>query len=425
MNILAYKYNRFLIFLLATSPFLSYFFATVLNTDFSRVFQLLSYIGVFLIFTFKDLRSTLTIPKYLVFYLLFTLYVFYSDFILLGRDFEIKYLFSNRLISALSIMFIIENFSISKKYYDFIFRLSKYILIIAFVVIVYQAGFDSGFLRNTINEAENTKFIPESEIRMKSIYSYNGYLSFGLGFLPILIWIIEGLYKDGKKVLVWIFMAIIYAFLSRARWLMVNVIFVFGVLIVNYENKTIQIFKYLFIFIFMISLSFIALNSVGIDTKKIVNERILESDKSNLSQKSAGTRILAFKAFNILFWEHPVFGVGNIKYGMGAAGKNDYKLRTVLGGHSSQIHVGHINMLYTYGIIGAFFFFTSLFLLLRNLYKTAKISKVWAPFFGILCFIFINFTHVTFSIFEMGLMIAIFVNKYQSQKIMDNKIIYA
>ena len=172
-------------------------------------------------------------------------------------------------------------------------------------------------------------------------------------------------------------------------------------------------------------MSYVALNAVGIDTKKIVEERILESDKSDLSNKSAGTRILAFKVFNKLFWDHPFFGRGNVKYGMGGEGKNDYKLRSFLGGRSSQIHVGHINVLYTYGLIGAFFFFSSLYLLLRKLYTTAKITGVWAPLFGVLCFVLINFTHVTFSIFEMGLMIAIFVNKYESQRIDNYKYVNA
>jgi len=71
------------------------------------------------------------------------------------------------------------------------------------------------------------------------------------------------------------------------------------------------------------------------------------SDKNNINQTSAGTRILAFKAFNDLYWDNPL-GTGPIRYGMGGTGKQDYKLRSFLKDRSSQMHVGYLSLFYMY-----------------------------------------------------------------------------
>ena len=53
------------------------------------------------------------------------------------------------------------------------------------------------------------------------------------------------------------------------------------------------------------------LNSIGIDFKGIVQDRILESNKSSSQHKSASTRLLAFEAFNKFYWDNPILGVGS------------------------------------------------------------------------------------------------------------------
>ncbi len=385
--------------------------------DFNRIMQLFSYVGVILLLLFRSNKYPIKFPRYLLFYLLFILYVFYSAFIQLGREFKVMYLFSNNLIGAFNMMFIIENLVISKKYYNFIIKTSKNILIIAVLVIIFQQVINPRFFVDSSRFMQN--FISESEAgntdRLPSIYSWLNSNSSGFSFIPILILVVEDLDKKKKKVLLWIIMGIIFAFLTKARWVMVNIFLVFFIFFINHKDKFLQFIKYLFILPIIFFISYIVLDIVGINTKGIVEDRILEGDKKSISQKSAGTRLLAFKAFDQLYWSHPFFGVGAIRYGMGGVGKQDYKLRSILKGRSSQIHVGYLSLFYTYGLIGGFLFLSFLYLLLKKLYQNANKTGIWAPFLAFIGFAIANLTLVAFSVFEMGLIIVLVADRYYSQ----------
>jgi len=373
--------------------------------------QLLSYIGVFLLLIFRNSSSQLKFPKYLVFYFLFILYVFYSAFIQLKGEFKVTFLFSNFLIGGFNMMFIIENISIPKKYYRNLVKISKVVLVIAFFVIIIQQVFNKNFFVNT-KYIDDLSVTAESKDRLPSIYSWISSMAIGFGFVPLFILVIEDLDRQKRKVLFLVVLGIIFSFLSRDRWILLNSLLVLVLLFINHKDKSLRIIKYSIIIPLLFGFSFFALELSGINTDKIIQERILESDKKDISQKSAGTRILAFYAFNRFFWDNPIQGRGDVKYGMGGTGKNDYKLRSFLRGRSSQMHVGYLALLYRYGLIGGFLFLSFLFLLLKKLYKNTEITGVWAPFLGMLGFALANLTLVYFPVFQMGLILVLVADKY-------------
>jgi len=377
----------------------------------------MSYIGVFLVLVYRDKNQKIHFPKYLLFYLFFVLYVFYSNLIQLNREFKLMYLFSNAYIGGLNMMFILENIKTSKRFFIKIMEISKVILVLAIFVIIYQQVINNAFFVNKNFSA--LKYIVNQDInksRLVSIYSWiGGFIKVGFAFIPVFFLVLENNVKK-KYIFLWIIVVFVFAFLSKARWVMLNSLFVFVLIFKHQKIKLSFFLKYTIVLPLIMLLSFISLEFIGVSVSGIVKERILESDKANISQTSAGTRILAIKAFNELYWEHPVFGVGNIKYGMGGTGKNNYKLRSVLKGRSSQIHVGYIKLLYIYGIIGAGFFITFIFLLLKRLYIHAKLTNYWASFLGFLGLALANFTLVTFSVFEMGLILALFADVYHKNK---------
>lgn len=378
--------------------------------------QLLSYIGVFLLLILRDNRNPIKFPKYLLFYLLFILYVFYSDLYRLNREFKVMYLFSNPLIGGLNIMFIIENVSVSRFFYKKILDVSKIILKIALVVILIQQTISPDFFVNNKMSALKLVIGDDSNVnRLVSIYSWlGGFIKVGFAFVPIFLLIVEE--RIHKKTLyLWVLGGLIFSFLTKARWVMVNTLLVFVLLFIHQRIKIAFVSKTLILVPFFLLIAFVSLEFIGVNIQGIVKERILESDKQNLSQKSAGTRILAIKALNTFFWEHPIFGRGNIKYGMGGTGKQDYRLREFLKGRSSQIHVGYASLLYMYGVVGASFFYGFIVLLLKRLYSSAKRNNHWGSFFGFLGFVLANFTLVTFSVFEMGLILSLFANSYHNQ----------
>ena len=394
------------------SPFVAFVLFHGARMDFLTTFQIFTYLGVILIFLFANANNPIKFPKYLWFYLLFILYVFYSTFYILDREFKFKYLISNRLIGAFNLMLIIENVSISKKYFNLIIKLSSRILIIAIVVIIVQEVYNRNFfLRpDMVNE-----FVTESdsEDRLQSIYSWLSTLSNGFGFIPVFIIIVERMERKKKKILLWILFGLVYAMLTKGRWMMINALLVLVLLFVNKKDKLKQIYKYAVIIPVIALSSYITLNTIGIDAKGIVVDRILEKNDS-ASNTSATTRLLAITVFQKFYWKNAVFGVGDKKFGMGSDknSNHNYELRKALGGRSSQIHVGYLSLFYTYGAVGGLLFLSFLFLIMKKFLKNARKTTFWGPFLGMLGLVLANFTLVFYSVYEVGLILALIANKY-------------
>lgn len=398
---------------------MAYFTVTYLDVSFNRIMQLLSYVGVILILVFRDRNKPIVFPKYLLFYFLFILYVFYADLIGLGRQFKIEYLFASKMIGSFNIMFIIENSNYREKYYRSIVKISQIVIIIAVIVIVIQQLYSPSFFMR--KEFFNEELLARrSTVRLYSIYSWFGSIfSAGFSFVPIFFIVFEDLIKRNKKILLWLMLGVIFVFLSKQRWIMLNFSLVFFILFIsaNYKNRIIKFFKFIMIVPMLILGVFIFLNIFGIGSEKILKERIFESGKRNLEEKSAGTRLLAFKAFNEFYWDNPILGVGNHAYGFGGTGIQDYKLRNFLKARSSQIHVGYLSLLYMYGLVGGVLFLSFLFLLLKKMYMNSNSTKRWAPFLGMMGLAINNLVDVNFQLFVMGLILSLVVDKYYSQSI--------
>ena len=396
----------------AFAPFVAYVALYILNIDFITVIQLTSYFGIILLFIFKPKGTPIKLPTYLRFYLLFIIYVFIRDLVGLGRDFKIIYLFKNDLIGAFNFMLIIENLVIKRGHYKFILRISKYTLVVAVIIILVQQAFSPHIFMNPDFLSE--EFLKsDNDNRLYSIYSWIGNLqAVGFGFVPIYLLIIEDTDKKKKKIILWLLMGLTFALLTKARWIMLNTFLVFVILFINHRAKTIRFFKLLLALPLIIYISFSGLKVVGIDVQGIVNERILEKDKKSMNETTAGTRLLAFKVFDRLFWESPYYGHGSYAYGMGGMGKQNYQMSKILKGKSSQIHVGYLALVFRYGFVGGFFFLASIFLLLKKLYSNAKLTGRWAPFLGIMGIALANLTLVHFSLMQMGFLIVLYANEY-------------
>lgn len=394
------------------SPFVGFITLGVMELDFNWLFAVAAYFGAALVLFYSNTKNRIVFPKYLWFYLLFLLYEYYSTFVLLDREFKMIYLVSNGTIPTFLTLFLVENLSINKKFYNKIFKISKIVLIIAVLVILVQQFIDPNFFV----EPTTAKIFKENDPNSQSlfsIYSWTSPLAPGLCFIPILYFVVEDLDKKKKntRALVWILIGLMFAFLTKERWIMLNAMMVFFVILASKKHKFKFILRHLAMIPVVLALSFVVLKSAKVDVDGIVFDTILESDK-DISQKSAGTRILAFKAFNKFYWKNPVFGMGNIKYGMGGTDRQDYELKNFLRGRSSQLHVGYLSLFYMFGIIGGVLFMLFLFFFLRRIYLNAKLTSRWAPFFGVLSFFVANLTLVTFSLFEMGLIFAVLADRY-------------
>lgn len=402
--------------LIVFMPLISFIFKGYLNVDFRRMLQLLSFVGVILVIINRPFNDSIKFPRYLLFFLLFTLYTFYSTFILLDREFKIDYLFSNKLVGSFNLIFIIENLKVSKKFYYKTLKYGKIILVVAFLVILVQQAYKTDFLvdpdikESLIGESSN-------EVRLPSIYSWIGSLLVtGLAFVPIFLIMIEEMKIKKEKIFNWVIFGLLFAFLTKNRWIMVNMLLVFVLVFKDQKERIKQFLRYAIYLPIVIIIASIGLSTFGVDIKGIAEDRILESNKkAGIENKSASSRLLAFTVFGKLFIQNPILGRGSVKYGMGGSGEQDYKLKKILSGRSSQIHVGYLSLLYMYGLVGGFLFLTFLYLILKKLYLNAKRMKKWAPFLGILGFAVANLTLVTFHFYQVGLLYALFANGYYLQ----------
>ncbi len=411
-NSIPNKYIRFIVTLILFAPVLSYITLGIFEVDFLTLTITFSLVGIVILVLFRSEKRPIIFPRYLLFLLLFIIYTTVMNYGILGKQFAIKYFFADKIVGTFYVFFLVENFKISNKYFRFVIKYSKPILIAAILVIIIQQGYKDSFLVNKYYQ-QKWGTIGADESRLPSIYSYLGEgMATGFGFVPIFIIVVEYLDRKKKVIYPWILGGLIFAFLTKYRWIMINALLVLIILIINHKNKVVQVVKYGVLAFILLFLSAFVLKSIGVDANKIVQERILESDTKK-DKTSYSTRLLAIQTFNKMFWDHPIFGVGNIKYGIGGTGKQEYKLVKALGGHSSQLHIGYLSLFYYYGVIGGLLYLLFMYLLIYDkLYKNAKKTGMYGPFFGMLCFALANLTLVTFSLLEVGLVLSLLVDKY-------------
>lgn len=402
------------IFLFAISPLLGWFTFNFLGKTDIQILFVLCILAFFLI-TLENLK--VPFPPYLILYTLFTVYSVISDIILASKSFDFSYIWDNSFISGLIILIIIEYVEIPKEFANRIYKISLILIIIAFVVILFQQFYSPLFMVRPDMQIlyKNVSF---EESRLSSIYTWtrSSLTEIGLCFFPVMAIIIGDLLKNDKKgVLPVLLMGATTAFFNKSRYVMLN----FGIILILYPIykglNTGKAFKYAAIAVLLSIISYYGLKSTGYEIDKVINERILEKGAGGLAHSNAGTRILAFKVFAELFPKNPFFGKGYI-HSFGKEGSSDYDLVRALAHRSSQIHVGYLSLFYYYGLFGGIIYLSFLILLTKKLYNDAKFTDYWGPFIGWTMFLVTNLTGVSLDIFRMGIVLVLFVNQYYLQQ---------
>jgi hypothetical protein len=83
----------------------------------------------------------------------------------------------------------------------------------------------------------------------------------------------------------------------------------------------------------------------------------------------------------------------------------------LLKGRSSQLHVGYLASLYTFGIVGSLFLFSYWVTLTTDMFRTAKKSGFYAGFYAMLTFLVANLTLVSFTIHYYGLILSLLLTR--------------
>ena len=165
------------------------------------------------------------------------------------------------------------------------------------------------------------------------------------------------------------------------------------------KTRIISSIRYFFFIAVMGIFIFLFIGQMGYNLQTFYRERLFSEGSIN-----ENTRYKAIFNFAHFFPQKPIFGTGvhlteEIKEASESIG-------------SSQIHVGYLSHLVSYGIFGSILLFTFWFLLARRLYRNAKLTNYWGAFFAFLIYFWAQTTLVNYSIFFTGLIFAFVFDKY-------------
>ncbi len=357
-------------------------------------------------------RGVLRVPKYVWFYGLFVLYTIVSDFYLAGIQLDNQFLRKHLGIAGFLAFIIIENISLEKKQYSYLIKISFGIIVLAFIVQLLQQAISPSFLAKTSESTDLNSGI--DGVRLESIYTWGERITyFGLSFFPILALLVDlELKKSSKNAYLLLFYGFVCAILNKSRFILLNFFMILILIPMNVRINMKTVVRLSLIVSLIIGGFLVAASVIGFDTEKFVNERLLEKNRS-FQSSGAGTRLLAVKIFDKLFYKNKVWGKGNL-HGIRIKGQNesrDVELVRALHGRSSQIHVGYLSLFYYYGYVGGGIYMLFLTLLTFSLYRDARKTKIYGGLLGWSMFLISNLTIVFFDIFNMGILLVLIFNK--------------
>ncbi len=332
------------------------------------------------------------------------------DIILMQRTLERKGFvfdfFVNPYLHIAAFIYVIDNFKVSKDLVRLLIKVFIGTMLVASVVSFIQVVHDPFFFTPEKVIAYTRMMgamYNDFEIRRVSIFGYLGNLEETISYLPLVAIVIAYFTLEKKKVpYLLLFLGFIVPFANNYRYAQLGYFITFLPLLIIGKSK-LRTFLWITFFTILGGLLFVGiLELMGFNLESYVRERLLSN--------SASTRLLAFEIFKKFFVRHPWFGSGV---------HLAEEVAVAIGGRSSQIHVGYLSHLYSYGIIGSAITFSFWFMIAKRFYRTAVRTQFWGSFAAILVFLWANVTQVYYQVFSLGLMMAFLFDRYYFTKWQD------
>jgi len=398
------KTTQFLLFLLLFSPLFSYISFGILGLEsitfyFKFVF---CFYGCFFVYKKWKVIHFSALHYFWICYILYIIiWSFYNGI------YERSGFLTNKnliYISTLFIIIIIYNTNFEERFIKNSILIIKITVIVAAIVSLiqfYNSSFlDANPLWDKWGGFESAFTGTLYEVRRSSIFGYVDQNEIGLSYMPILS-VLIGFLLYNKTKFFWFFLILggISAVLTNGRYIMFAFILITLQILIYQKSGIKGIVKFIFFIFFIFLFFYQVLDILGYDFNAWYNQRLLSEGSFNET-----TRYKAYENFLFFFPKNPYFGTGvhlteEIKEASKAVG-------------SSQIHVGYLSHLVSFGIVGSFFMFGFWFLLAKKLYKSAKYTKYWGSFFAFLIYLWAQTTLVYYSIFFYGLIFAFVFDKY-------------
>lgn len=397
-------------YLLLLAPVVGYF--TYYNFNGYIAWQMLSYLvlPLYTIFLHNKQNAKIVIPKFFYFYIAYAIYI-YAWKLFNGYYDEkglIKYIFNNYHVYYIFLLAIIYNTNISHKTYKNFIKLIKITLFIALIGVLIQFFIPNWMIRPIgWHESVGNIFID----RRPSIFTYVSDNEYGVSVLAFfsLIFSIQFIHKNVRWLIIFFIIIGLYSILSNTRYIMAGFVLVLLQFVLS-EGK-LKKFYYIIYFALALGIIYYLFTDVlGVNLKLLEQQRLFAEGSI-----TATTRYGAYINFLRFFPEKPILGTGvHLTSEIARASR-------AIG--SSQIHVGYLSHLVSYGLLGTFLLFSFWFYLARDLYRKAKQTTYYGPFFAFCVFLWFNVAAVDFKFRYPGLIIAfVFSQYYYSQYIFRIKL---
>jgi hypothetical protein len=391
------------------TPFISYFtFGVLFKENAIYYLQILfNFYSIIFIayFNIKDFYF----PKYLYFLIFYILFILIWSFF--NGNFERKGLLFSEFreqVSTFLIILLISNIKFSDIFIHYSIKIIKLTLYLATIVSIIQflnpSFLDASHLYKYKNfENPQLEFNTIYEVRRLSIFGYTDLNELGLSFLPLMTVLMGYLILNKSKIYFDYFQVLLISALSNTRYVMVGALIIFFSYLRSLKLNLMGYLKYYLILLISLIVLLFFLQLLGYNVWDWFYLRLFPEQTVTKT-----TRYGALENFLIFFPKVALFGTG-------VHLTPEIALASVFVG-SSQIHVGFLSHLVSYGLFGSFLLFGFWFSLLKSFYKTAKITNYWGSFFALIIFLWANTTLVMYSIYYYGIIIAIIFDKYFKDK---------
>ena len=369
--------------------------------------------GYFIIISILNLLSRhkegkkIVVPAYIkllsctfVYYLIWALS---QDFYIQGSFY--KFLYKNPVFISIFVFLLIENYDFERSFVLTIYKIFVGTVIISCLVSLIQAFYNPDFFMPLNNQNFYGEFETEfGKVRFVSIFGWVSQNDYGLSYLPIVSLVFaSSLLHQNKINPLLLMLTVIYVILSGGRWIMMGYLIVFTQYFIFKKIKPITIIKYVTLFAVFLFAAVKILSVTGYDLSRLTER---------LESKSYESRYLAYDLFLKYFPDNPFFGTGV---------HITRQIANDIAGQSSQIHVGYLSHLLSYGVVGSFFLFGAWAALLIKLLRVAKVTRFYGAAAGFLTFLAANIALVDYSIYYYGIVFLVVFSNYYERSYIKNQ----
>lgn len=314
----------------------------------------------------------------------------------------------HRTIHAVAILFVVDNLLFSRKLIETLVWMMKGTIVVAAVFSMIQVVVDPFFFTPDIFEDIMSRYSWGSNtlhVRRLSIFGFSNLNDIGLSFLPVVAVMTGYEVKEKDRIpVLMLILAFFVVVVNNSRYIQLG-FFIAAAPALYYRGRLLR--NSLVALVGMAALILfmgLVLEAIGYDVGLYIEERLLDD--------SGGSRILAFEIFSRFFPDNPIFGTGQ---------HLTQEILVALAGRSSQIHVGYLSHLYSFGIVGTFLALTFWVLIAFRLWKVAKRTGFWGSYYGFMVFLWANVTMVFYWVFTFGLALCyLFASYYDSKENEEN-----